>query len=218
MRNIIILSVFLSACIGTDVLDDAVDPEIIILNPVEEIAVGASYMFLAEYRDETGMPRDVPLSWESSDPDVISIDGAGNAMALEKGTVEIRVQAAERETSIQVESGDMTSGPVTTRTATLQTSSSYPLEGTATLTKTEGGLILRFMDDFRTTSALPGLYVYLSNNTATTNNAYEVAKVARFTGEQAYSIPDLTSLTDYKYVLFFCKPFVVPVGHGELKP
>jgi hypothetical protein len=78
--------------------------------------------------------------------------------------------------------------------------------------------LLRLESDFRTTSALPGLYVYLSNNVSTTNNAYEIGRVIRFSGEQEYLISDLSNLSEFNYVLFFCKPFVVPVGHGELIP
>ncbi len=208
----------LTSCIGTDILDDAVDPEVVILNPVTSIEIGTTYAFMAEYRNMVGMPEDVPLTWESDDPGVISIDNDGNATALTEGETRIRVSTDNVETFLLVEAGAMTSGPLTERVAQLQTSSSYPLSGTARLLKTSDGLILRFDEDFQTTSALPGLYVYLSNNTSTTNNAYEVAKVSAFRGAQEYIISDLEDLSSYKYVLFFCKPFVVPVGDGELKP
>lgn len=220
MRNCfsIFLFALLASCIGTDILDDAVEPVVVILNPVDEIAVGTTYAFMAEYRNMTGMPENVPLSWESSDQNVLQIDQQGNASAIKEGMAEIRVTGAGVTSFLVVEAGDMTSAPITERIATLETSSTYPLEGTVTLALTDDGMVLRFADDFRTTSALPGLYVYLSNNTATTNNAFEIEKVTAFSGAQEYVIPDVRDLMKYEYVLFFCKPFVVPVGHGRLNP
>lgn len=214
----VFLSVLLVSCIGTDILDDAVEPVIIILNPVSEIEVGTTYVFMAEYRNMTGMPENVPLSWASSNHNVIEIDQQGNATAIREGLVEISVTGAGVSAIMMVEAGDMTSAPVTERMATLQTSSTYPLEGMVILTLEEGDMVMRFADDFRTTSALPGLYVYLSNNTTTTNNALEIGKVTAFSGAQQYIISDETDLMKYEYVLFFCKPFVVPVGHGRLNP
>lgn len=65
---------------------------------------------------------------------------------------------------------------------------------------------------------MPGLYVYLTNNTNTINNALEVAKVKAFSGAQSYEITEDIDLTTYDFVLFYCKPFLVPVGEGELNP
>jgi hypothetical protein len=207
-----------AGCIGTDILDDTVDSEIVILNPVQSIEVGTTYPFMAEYRNMTGMAEDIPLTWNSSEVSIISIDSDGLATALSPGDALITVMAQGNETSLLVEAGEATTGEIVERTATLRTSSSYPLSGSATLTKTENGLLLTLGSDFSTTSALPGLYVYLSNNTSTTNNAYEIGRVTAFSGAQEYEIPDVTTILAYKYVLFFCKPFTVPVGHGELNP
>lgn len=208
----------LSGCIGTDILDDTIDSEIIILNPVQSIQIGTSYPFMAEYRNMAGMPEDIPLSWDSSNDSVIRIDSMGIASAIQEGESLITVMGEGMEANILVMAGESTAGELNHRTATLVTSSSYPLSGTASLTKTKMGLLVSLDSNFRTTSALPGLYIYLSNNVSTTNNAYEIGRVNAFSGAQQYVINDIENILAYKYILFFCKPFVVPVGHGELNP
>ena len=149
---LLILALNLFSCIGTDILDDEVDPEVVILNPVSSIEVGTSYAFMAQYRNNVGMPEDVPLSWESDNSSIITIDNDGNATALLEGETQIRVMADGVETMLPVEAGAMTSGPLNERVAQLRTSSSYPLSGTARLEKTADGLVLRFDDNFQTTS------------------------------------------------------------------
>jgi len=101
--------------------------------------------------------------------------------------------------------------------AVLETVSSYQLEGSATL-RLDNGLKLVLSDDFVTTNALPGLYLYLTNNTSTISNALEIGAVKKFSGGQVYDVPTNTGLQDYSHVLFYCKPFVVPVGKGEFIP
>ena len=86
------------------------------------------------------------------------------------------------------------------------------------LFRSDTGLILEFEDDFSTTSALPGLYVYLTNNINTINGALEIGPVTSFSGSQSYQISETDDLFKYGYVLFYCKPFVVPVGNGKLEP
>ncbi len=220
MRNIIpFLMILLSTgCIGTDVIDDFVQPEITILNEVTSIEVGTTYQFNAVFRNNTGMEQMIPLEWSSEEPGVIMIDNEGNATALMKGETVITVNGMEASYSFLVAAGDSTAATLEERTASLHTVSSYPLSGSAVLKTTEDGLILEIGEDFVTTSALPGLYVYLSNNTNSTANAVEISRVTKFTGAQSYSVPGDVDLFEFKYVLFFCKPFVVPIGNGELMP
>ena len=84
--------------------------------------------------------------------------------------------------------------------------------------RNDGGLKLIFSEDFKTTDALPGLYVYLTNNTATINNALEVGEVVQASGAQEYDLPRGVQLFDYSHVLLYCKPFRVAVGEGKFEP
>jgi len=96
----------------------------------------------------------------------------------------------------------------------LETTSSYLLEGSFSLEDTGNGLILKLNDDYRASSSLPGLYVYLSNNTTGINNALEIGPVNIFSGATEFNVPGNPGLNDYEYVLFWCKPFGVDVGVG----
>ena len=45
---------------------------------------------------------------------------------------------------------------------------------------------------------------------------YEIGRVTVFEGEHQYSIPSSIALKDYKYILYWCKPFSVKVGDAQL--
>lgn len=219
MKQILaILLAGLSGCIGTDIIDDEMEEKIIIENPIMELKVGETHQFSAKYFNNIGQQEPATFVWTSSDESIVSIDNSGLATAVTAGKVNINVLANGITSSIELTAGNETSGNVEQRTASLKTVSSYPLSGDVTLRKEGNGLVLEFAENFSTTSALPGLYVYLSNNTNTTNGALEVAKVAKFNGAQSYEISATSDLFQYNIVLFYCKPFVVPVGHGTLNP
>jgi len=176
------------------------------------------YQFEAIYLDNIGAPSPAVFQWKSSDEEVLTIDVDGNATGVSEGESTVTASTDGVSDSLVVMVTDTTIVIQIGRVAELQTVSSYPLSGKATLKKQSGKTILEFDESFSTTSALPGLYVYLTNNVSTINNALEVAKVKAFTGAQSYEIIEDISLTEYDFVLFYCKPFLVPVGNGELKP
>ena len=222
MRNILFFVVVmtLSGCIGTDVVDDLVEERVTIDNIITSLKIGESYQFLATYSDNTGTTSSAAFLWNSSDESVISIDVEGLATGISDGFSAISVSANGASTSIEVKADTNATMTLPSRIAPLETVSSYPLSGTATLIEDENGFTLTLLDDFTTTSALPGLYVYLTNNPKTINNALEIAKVKTFKGTQSYDVlgGEDFGLFTYNYVLFYCKPFLVPVGVGELKP
>ena len=103
----------------------------------------------------------------------------------------------------------------TNGSGTIVSTSSYKLEGDFSLSETNGTLTLSFVDNYEASSALPGLYVYLTNNPNSINDALEIGKVEVFKGAHSYEI-DNTSITAFDYVLYFCKPFRVKVGDGKI--
>ena len=46
-------------------------------------------------------------------------------------------------------------------------------------------------------------------------NAFEIGRVATFSGVHSYTIPN-KGINDYNYIVYFCKPFNVKVGHGQI--
>jgi len=203
-------------CIGTDIINDLVDKMVVINTRISGIKVGETVTYEATYLNNVGKPEEVTFIWGSSNETVISIDATGRATAVSEGVATIQVSYNELFDFIEVEAGAETVIDKSERKADLGTTSSYPLNGTAILKEENGELILDLLDDFNTTSALPGLYVYLTNNLSNINGAVEIAKVEKFSGSQSYTVPGNPGLLDYNYVLFYCKPFLVPVGNGEL--
>ncbi|MDA0794364.1 MAG: DM13 domain-containing protein [Bacteroidetes bacterium] len=104
---------------------------------------------------------------------------------------------------------------VTSFSGNLVTKSGYTLEGGFTLSITETGLQLSLGEDYKASTTLPGLYVYLSNNKNTTSQAYEIGPVKVFTGSHSYDLPSSIGLMDYQYILYWCKPFNVKVRRSK---
>ncbi len=217
---VFILMIILSfGCIGDDFLMDTQDPEIRILNAPDSIEIGTSYTFEAMYLNNIGQSEDVDFIWESNDPSIININNAGVADALQLGQTTIRVEYdADTITlvdSVNVSVGEETIIVIQNRTGIVNTTSSYALTGEFTLSENGSNLLLEFGSDYNASTALPGLYVYLSNNPNSVSNAYEIGAVQTFSGAHSYTIPN-TNLFDYNYVVYFCKPFGVKVGHGDI--
>ena len=79
-----------------------------------------------------------------------------------------------------------------------------------------GQLILKLGANFKATTALPGLVIYLTNNPSTNSGALEIGPITQFVGAQEFVLTDVTDITEFDFVLFYCKPFRVKVGDGEL--
>ncbi|WP_422358668.1 hypothetical protein [Reichenbachiella sp.] len=185
------------------------------------LKVGESYDLMYRYLNNVGMPENTEVRWESSDVAKIEIDENGQVMALEMGQSVISVVLIENNEvmdKITVEAADETvvlaSGD---KSGTIATTSSYELSGDFVVNNIEGGVEISIADNYVASEALPGLYVYLSNNPSTVSGALEIGAVTVFSGAHNYSVLQENLTTDtYAYLLYFCKPFNVKVGHGEI--
>lgn len=77
-------------------------------------------------------------------------------------------------------------------------------------------LELKIDDTYETSDRLPGLYLYLTNNINSIANAKEIQAVTVFEGAHSYILKD-TGINDFTHLLYWCKPFGVVVGNGEIK-
>lgn len=98
----------------------------------------------------------------------------------------------------------------------IRTTSSYTLVGNFRYEHNGTQIILSLDDAYRASSSLPGLYLYLTNNPNSPEDGYEVGAVSVFSGEHSYTLPASIGLMDYKYLLYWCKPFRVKVGDAQL--
>jgi len=209
-----------ASCIGTDVVDDFVEPELRIGPTPDTLAIGESLQLPATYFNSVGASEDVALLWESADPDIISITSDGLATGLQVGSTDLTASFTNGmhtvldTVGLTVASTSTTEPIISERSGTIQTTSSYRLEGAFTITENSGELTIDVDDDYVASDALPGLYLYLTNNPNTTNGALEIGPVQVFEGAHSYTVENV-GIEEYGYLLYFCKPFSVKVGDGE---
>lgn len=194
-------------------------PTLDITNRISEIFEQTSYQIEVDYQDENG--NSTPeLNWTSSDDSILEIDENGVLTAIASGVATVTVSVLVSNTTLIAENAiqviALVMETVTSFSGNLETKSGYTLQGSFTLSKTDEGLELSLGEDYKASSTLPGLYVYLSNNTNTTAQAYEISAVSVFNGAHTYLLPASIELMDYQYLLYWCKPFNVKVGEAKI--
>lgn len=303
MKNaslIIVCFLLLLSCVGEDLVNDYVDPDLRISIAILSIPEGVQYQFTARFFDESGTKVENPtLVWLVDPPTALSIAQDGTIQAIAAGEATVIVQTtglrgdiiearttfsvtavtstdtststsetstmtADSETSTlttdtetstmttETETSTMTTDTETstmttdTETSTMTTetetstttidnntgtgivlapqfyegeiisTSSYILEGNFRYEHNGTQITLSLDENYRASTSLPGLYLYLGNNPNTVNGAIEIAKVTVFNGAHEYILPPSIELADYKYLIYWCKPFSVPVGEGTI--
>ena len=98
----------------------------------------------------------------------------------------------------------------------IRSTSSYLLQGGFRYEHNGEHLVLQLDNNYKADRALPGLYVYLTNNPTTPQGGYEISSVAVFEGSHQYNLPVFIEIMDYKYILYWCKPFSVKVGDAVI--
>ncbi len=216
----IITILILGACIGDDFLNDTVEPVLRITSTVDTIEINTSFNFESIYLNNVGVEEDVEVQWFSSHDDVIKIrENDGVAMALQEGNSVISVNydggSTALKDSVVVTVGSETISLPEERSGSIFTTSSYVLRGDFVIKMNGNNMLLEFSDNYAASTALPGLFVYLSNNRNSIANALEISAVEVFSGAHSYTIPNV-SINEYSYIVYFCKPFNVKVGDGEI--
>lgn len=209
----------LSVCIGDDILFDRIEAQLRLLNPIDTLAMGDSYQFELAYFNMTGVEENrQEVTWYSSATEIISIDRQGIALARMEGRSILSVAGISRggttvgtEWALVVGTSTILSG--TTRKGKLTSTNSYLLTGDFQLSDSSDRVALAFSDNYSASTALPGLYVYLSNNPNSIDSAFEIGKVEVFEGMHQYVIKEV-KINDYAHLIYYCKPFQVKVGGG----
>ena len=216
----------LFSCVKTDYINDRVDPKIIISNPLLSLKDGDSHQFEVNYFNYVGKEIQNPnVSWSSNNEAVLSItdDGLATANSIGKATVTATLTTTEEsltisnDNEVEVTMSDTVEDPVKFE-GTIATTSSYQLEGSYVLETLDNDVLrLSLGDDYVASTSLPGLYVYLGNNPNSVADAYEIGPVTVFQGAHFYDLPESISIYDYSYILYWCKPFGVKVGEGQIQ-
>ncbi|CAL2101609.1 putative lipoprotein [Tenacibaculum sp. 190130A14a] len=227
MKHLQFLLVFVflfQSCIDNDIINDTVEEKLSINNPIQELTINNTYQYTTKYTDNVGNVQAAQISWNSSDPAIISVSSTGLITAFTKGTATITASTTSSNGATLSTSNTVTatedmvdnSGPKE-KTGTIRTTSSYTLTGTFTLKEipNTNDLELIVNDDYRASSSLPGLFLYLTNNSNTVSGAKEISAVSVFNGAHTYTIKD-TKINDFSHLLYWCKPFSVKVGDAEI--
>lgn len=215
----------LTACIGEDIIDDYVQPVIRIQNVATAIEAGTDHQYGLQFINNVGRMEDITGEWSSADPSVLTITNTGLATGVAEGNTTIMVSFTDEFGELASASEAVEVGPSTVivdepmvRSGTVNTTSSYDLTGEFSLEELPDSedLRLTFGNDYVADDGLPGLFVYLSNNPNSVSGALEIGPVRVFSGAHGYTISGV-DISTYAYVLYFCKPFNVKVGHGDIE-
>jgi len=210
----------------TPMLTDAIEIDVKmstfkINNPVTTLITTNAYTFTTLYTDGTGIIKPANVNWSSSDATTISITSSGTATALKEGIATITATTTDTTPILtseiiinvpKVAEGNSKSGSI-------NTTSSYLLQGDFVIEEENNGANIKitFNSNYKASTALPGLVVYLGNNPNSITTSHEIGAVTTFNGAHSYTLPDSIKLNDYKYILYWCKPFGIKVGEGEIK-
>ena len=211
---------------STPVLTDEIQVEVKlstfkINNPITTLAATNTHTFTTLYTDGTGATQPATVTWSSSDNTIITVNSTGVATALKEGTATIT--ATTTNTNPIITSQVTINVPEVvvskTKSGVISTTSSYLLQGAFIVEEINNGANIKitFNSDYKASTALPGLYVYLGNNPNSISSSHEIGAVTTFAGTHSYTLPDNIKLNDYKYILYWCKPFGVKVGDGQIK-
>jgi len=224
---IVLFTLLLSSCVGEDFLEDTIDPVVRITASTKNIEIDASHQFKAIYLNNIGEVENRNIVWSSSDESTLSIDENGLAIGLKAGDVEVIASfndegvIIEDKESVVVRQVGATpkeeENNESERTGNIVTTSSYILSGDFILSVSENNndLILSFSENYQTSSSLPGLYVYLTNNPNSIANAHEIGAVKVFSGAHTYTLSNV-AISEFSHVLYWCKPFGVKIGEGTI--
>jgi len=213
-----------TSCIGEDIVNDFIEPELRILNPINSLSVPETYQLNTAYFNNIGIEEEATVTWSSSNLNIATVDTSGFLTAISEGTTTISASVLENDIFLEesfsitiTENGTVVIIEPLVKSGTIVTTSSYLLTGSFTLAEQENSdnLLLSVNSDYQATTSLPGLYLYLTNNPNSISGAYSVGPVSVFNGAHTYTIPN-TNINDYTYLLYWCQPFGVKVGTGEI--
>lgn len=226
MKNtvyIILCTLLFSACIGEDIIMDRVDETLRITSQATSIAAGETFQFEARFTNNIGETEEGQVAWRSADETILSIDQDGLATAIAQGKTTVTAEVAledgatlKEEMEVEVSMITVEVALPTSRSGVIQTTTFYDLEGDFTINTVNDRLVIEIADNYKASDALPGLYVYLTNNPNSISDALEIGEVEVFEGAHTYELENV-GLMDYDYILYFCKPFRVKVGDGEIE-
>jgi len=227
MKQAILFStafLLLFSCVETDYVNDRVDPKIFISNPLSTLEEGTDYQLETKYINYVGKEITNPVvNWSTNYPEILTVSETGLVTGISMGVATITASLTTEEENLTVTNTNEITVSMSTAVepvkfeGTITSTSSYLLKGSYSLVALDdGGVKLSLGEDYEADTNLPGLYVYLGNNPKSIADAHEIGPVTVFQGAHFYDLPTI-DIYDYNYILYWCKPFGVKVGEGQIK-
>jgi hypothetical protein len=219
----LIVVVTINSCIGEDIINDEIAPEVRILNPIQSIAVSETHQYNARYFNNIGEEEETTISWSVLDQSIATITPNGLITGITTGETTVNAFVTSSNGTVIEDSVvititmDTVEQELIVKTGTIATTSSYTLTGDFTIEEIENSdaLLLSIQNNYQASTNLPGLYLYLTNNPNSINGALSLGPVTVFNGAHTYDI-DTIGINDYTYLLYWCEPFGVKVGVGTI--
>jgi uncharacterized protein YjdB len=165
---------------------------------VVELKLNESFTLTALAKDVNGNTVAGKIfSWETDSAEYATINAAtGEAMAKGYGTANITVSA-----------DGIKSSPAMVQVIRIGNFSQMASTGAAKLKIENGILKLQTSTDFSVSAGPPDLRIYLGNSNNNINNALEIASLNDRKGMQSWNIAGIVNITQYRYVIVWCKQF-----------
>lgn len=204
-------------CIGTDFIDDPIQPERLTIFPrIDSLPQGQTMQFWADYFNEFGIAETVTVDWSSTDPTVVTIDANGWAEAVGAGPVKIIATGGNASDTLVLNTIGVTN-TTGKRTGTLSGDNGYNASGSVRLEELPNETLQLVFEDNFSCSAGPSVYVLLTNHldgayslniggNAINGSSAQITpnKLSAFSGEMIYSVPPSVGIDDYQYVVLYC--------------
>ena len=180
----------------------------VVLTPAtfKEIKLNESDNLIATALNSSGQPvAGATFTWQNSNTSFVSVTNQGAITGLSYGTSNITATAMGVQSS-----------PVMVQVIRSGTFSGMASAGMAKLKFENGVLKLQTTSDFSVSTAAPDLRIYLTNNTSNITTAVEIATLNQRSGAQSWIVPNTATITQYRYVMVWCRQFGGAYGIADL--
>ncbi len=178
-----------------------------ILQRTHELKLNESFTLTAVAKDVNGNTIiGKTFSWQTDSALYASIDAAsGIVTAKGYGTA-----------SITVSTDGIRSSPAMVQVIRTGNFGQASSKGAAKLKIENGVLKLQTTADFSVAAGPPDLRIYLGNNNNNVNGAVEIALLSKRDGLQSWNVPNIVNITQYRYVIVWCKQLGGIYGVADL--
>jgi hypothetical protein len=173
---------------------------------IQEVKLNESATLTAVGKTNTGtVIPGLSFTWQSSSTALVEVTGAGLVTGKAYGTADVTA------TSMGIQSA-----PVMVQVIRKGNFSGSSSTGAAKLKIENGVLKLQTTPDFSVLSGPPDLRIYLGNNSNNITGAIEIASLNQRSGAQSWNVPAPTTITQFRYVIVWCKQFGGTYGVADL--